>query len=125
MGWMLLLLLALPGQVMERQEAPLPLRSWLGVWRDGGNVLRITREGAGIRVVGEAIWQGYGDNMHEGAFNGATQAGTRQVVVDDVDMPGDCRLALLRLGDTLVAADPGQSSCGGVNVTFTGTYRRE
>lgn len=124
MGWMLMMLMALPGVVAERHERRLPVSAWLGEWRGGDDSLIIKREGKGVRVVGTAVWQGYGDNTHEGAFNGAGPVGSAQMVLEDDD-DSACVLALYRVGDELWAEDPGQSSCGGVNVTFSGVYRRK
>ncbi len=124
MGWMLIMLMALPGLVAERQSKPLPVSAWLGEWRNGPQSLIIKREGRGVRVVGSAIWQGYGDNTHEGSFNGAGPVGSQQLELRDED-DSSCVLVLYRYRDVLLAEDPGQSVCGGVNVTFSREYRRK
>ncbi|MCC6995300.1 MAG: hypothetical protein IT370_11880 [Deltaproteobacteria bacterium] len=121
---MLLMLMALPGVVAKRQDQPLPVSAWVGAWRGGDDSLIITREGKGVRVVGTAVWHGWGDNTHEGAFDGAGPVGSRQIELHDKD-DSSCVLVLYRVGDELWAEDPGQGICGGVNVTFSGRYQRK
>lgn len=94
------------------------LSAWTGKWKDGRNNLTIQPQIGGIvSVDGLALW-GSGPAPHTGEVQGkAVPAGIHASVKD-----GLCQVALTLADDWLVAMDNNQ--CGGLNVTFTGIYRR-
>lgn len=93
--------------------------SWIGTWTAGEDEIHVARAGRDLRADGTAIWHGYGDNTHEGAFT-ATGApiGSRLRLVES---GSGCEVELDRVGRYLIAHDNRQ--CGGVNVAFDGVYR--
>lgn len=116
---------------------------WAGTWRSGPEQeIRIRPGGGGqIVVAGDATFGGSdpervrrgGVNVGEIAGTSAVENGTAAFAFGDdgTTRPFDakrpegadlCRVRLWRLGRYLVAAD--NMMCGGMNVTFTGVYRR-
>ncbi len=109
--------------VYSPNEKPL-LNKWLGKWASNGDSLNITRsKKAGVlKIKGNAFWRGLGDNIHIGE-------------VDNVGIPSgnflevggkeeyDCHVKMQLVGDLLVVSD--NMKCGGVNVTFSGVYRKK
>lgn len=115
---------------------------WRGTWRSGDEQEIDIRPAAGgaITIEGNATFGGSDpERVARGAVN-AGQIGATLTPADgkaafsasddgkgasyDAD-PGDdsvCRVRLWRVGPYLVAAD--NLMCGGMNVTFTGVYRR-
>jgi hypothetical protein len=85
---------------------------WQGITTDA----RIAIDGTAVH--GEALWHGYGDNVHVGEFAGT---GTP---VDDLLTISDsiCEVRMRRVGGYLVVDD--NRECGGVNVGFAGVYQR-
>lgn len=118
--------------------------AWAGAWRSGDEkqITIKAQSGSQIAISGDATF-GAGDpgRVQRGAVNAGQIAATTSVdngmaafAIDDdgtvkpfdVKRPDDsdiCRVKLWRLGSYLVAAD--NVRCGGMNVTFTGVYRRE
>lgn len=103
-------------------DARPPLAAWLGAWEFYGNELRLGRGGraGALRVEGEATWVGANPgNVHTGGVSGeAVPAGNVLEVEEDI-----CRVTLQLVGTYLVADD--NNECGGLNVTFSGVYRRK
>lgn len=117
-------------------------RAWVGVWKGEGVEAELTvappppdpkAKGdvpadpfATLAVTGEATWHGAGDVIHTGEVDGPLVREGREMKLvrsDDPDADG-CALTLRRMvANTLYVEDNGQ--CGGMNVTFTGTYHRE
>jgi hypothetical protein len=117
--------------------------AWAGEWRSGDEqTITIKPKGDGrIAIAGDATWGGSDpERVKRGAVN-AGQIEAEVAIADgaaafaiDGDGPakpfdfkrpdnGDvCRVKLWRLGPYLVAID--NVSCGGMNVTFTGVYRK-
>ncbi|MBB4837989.1 hypothetical protein HNP52_001040 [Sphingomonas kyeonggiensis] len=115
-----------------RRVAPTPPKAsdWLGgwnVWEAEIDITRGARPGS-LHFSGNATWGARDpERVKIGAINtggfGADRpvpAGDR-IEVSDAEEP-DCRVAMRLLGPYLIARDNGQ--CGGLNVTFTGVYRR-
>lgn len=94
------------------------LSAWAGKWRSNRNSLTILPQTNGsISVDGLALW-GNGPAPNIGEVQGAaTPAGTRATVKD-----GACQVTLSLADDWLIASD--NHECGGLNVTFSGVYRR-
>jgi hypothetical protein len=109
------------------QETP-PLVAWLGTWRDGDNRIALRRDGAKLTADGEAYWPSAHPSAKDrpGGRNlgdmGGTAAPTGNTVVFAGDTPDECRVVLTLLPPFLLAAD--NMNCGGMNVSFTGVYRK-
>ncbi len=113
---------------------------WAGDWIAPEQELVITEAAAGaLAVKGDATW-GMGDpqrRLNGGIHTGEVAGTTRPVNgvlafsmgADNSTQPyeaGDefsCRIRMLRRGPYLVARD--NNGCGGVNVSFSGFYRRK
>ena len=124
-------------------ETPVNLSAaWAGTWRSGDEqTITIQPKPDGRIVVnGEASWGGHdpdrvkrgGVNVGDLAAEVSIDGGVVAFAIDDDGttkpfdkLPADsdvCRVKLWRLGPYLVAAD--NLRCGGMNVTFTGVYRK-
>ena len=123
--------------------APVKISAWAGTWRSGDEQTIIIRgkPDGHLVIKGDATWGG-GDpeRVKRGAVNagefgaeGSIADGTTAFAIDgdgaikpiDLKLPADssvCVVKLWRLGPYLVAAD--NLGCGGMNVTFTGVYRK-
>jgi len=103
-----------------------PLSAWVGQWSENGNPrIRFVRRAAGLLVDGESYWpspnpspRDYPGGPNEGAVSEAVQ------VRGNSAHASECNITFRLLGDLLIAADP-DMSCGGMNVSFSGVYRRE
>ena len=101
--------------------------AWLGAWQGSGAnpSIRFYKDTGKLHVVGEAFWpgpQGTHDypTIHIGEVDGAVSLAGHTGTYSDEN---DCRVSFTLLGDYLVASD--NRRCGGVNVTFSGVYRRD
>jgi hypothetical protein len=98
----------------QQPTAQPPLAAWAGQWRDDDDRIRITQRGKALTFAGEASWA----DQNSGSFAGmATPKGAAVRVTDDA-----CTVTLRLLGAYLVVDD--NAECGGMNVRFTGVYRR-
>jgi hypothetical protein len=106
--------------ISSEQDARPPSEGWVGLWKYYDQSLNIRRDSkAGfLRVKGDAIWRGLGDNVHEGSVEGSARSQGNELTLVD----GECRVSLRLVGDYIVASD--NSQCGGANVRFDGVYRR-
>ncbi len=76
-----------------------------------------------VAVKGEALWIGSKDNVHTGTLDGNFALQGAIIIYSDKD--SQCKLTLEFKGETLVVTGDGANgSCGGMNVTFDGTYKR-
>jgi hypothetical protein len=100
---------------------------WAGTWRTGSGQSLALRErlGGGVAIAGAAAWGGADPSrVAEGGVNTgqiaarATPHGQRLAFATGTGCAG----RMWRLGPYLVVAD--NDLCGGMNVTFTGVYRR-
>lgn len=91
-----------------------PLSAWTGRWRDGDDWIRIKRRHGALSFDGHATWarQNFGD------FEGTAMPNGAAANVSD----SGCTVTMRLVGGYLVGDDNGQ--CGGMNVRFTGVYRR-
>jgi hypothetical protein len=127
----------------ERDATARRPAEWAGTWRSGPEQEIHIQSGDGARIVitGDATFGGSDpERVRRGAVNVGEIAGTVTVqngtaafaIGEDgathaFDIKGSegadlCRVRLWRLGHYLIAAD--NMMCGGMNVTFTGVYRR-
>lgn len=136
----------LPRARLSAPPAAAPVNAaaaWAGTWRSGDEqtiTIKAKRDG-GIAVNGDASWGASDpDRVKRGGVNVGEIVGEVSIAdgvaafaMDDdgatkpfdLKLPADsdvCRVKLWRLGPYLVAAD--NLRCGGMNVTFTGVYRK-
>jgi hypothetical protein len=123
------------GYVQAARLKPLPVDAapppgaWVGRWRDGDDVIRLTAKGAALTADGQAYWPSAHPSARQfpggpnlGDLSGTATPNGDRVVFADASDPQACRATLTLIGDTLVVAD--NQACGGMNVSFTGVYRR-
>ena len=91
-----------------------PLTAWIGRWRDDDDRIRIARKGSALHLAGHASWA----QQNSGDFDGTSVPAANKLQTND----DACKVSMTLVGDYLVVDDNGQ--CGGMNVRFTGVYRR-
>ena len=99
-------------------------QDWLGKWKYFDNSIVITKGGGGeLDVKGNALWRGLGDNVHIGELDQkAKPTGNILKLGENETSEYDCKATLRLVGKYLIASD--NMNCGGVNVTFSGVYRK-
>ncbi len=123
--------------IKSLEQPAITAEDWLGKWKAIEQDIEIKRLDGQLSLTGLATWGAFdparvarGD-VHDGAFtakipfSGADLTFTdgQGLTLADADPdPTTCRVHLSRRGPYLAATDNGQ--CGGLNVTFTGVYRR-
>jgi hypothetical protein len=123
------------GYVAAARLQPLPvdaapaLKTWVGLWRYGDDTIRLTAKGATLSVDGQAYWPSAHPSARQfpggpnvGDLSGTAAPKGNAVTFAEANDPQDCSATLRLIGDVLVAADNG--ACGGMNVSFSGVYRR-
>lgn len=105
-----------------------PLSGWRGTWRDGDNTIELKIEGAGLTVSGEAFWPSANPSPklrpggpNTGELDGTAVPSGNSVTFGGND-PAECRATVILLPPYLLVHD--NKNCGGMNVSFTGVYRR-
>jgi hypothetical protein len=102
-----------------------PLASWQGDWTSNGvSDITIRLDGGALRVTGESFWPGpepseMYPSIPIGELDGTIEPAGRRAHYSDDNL---CEIDFTLLGDFLIAGDDRQ--CGGVNVSFSGVYRR-
>lgn len=103
---------------------------WIGKWHVYGNDIEITAKGDALAVDGDATWT-RSDNVHVGEVHGVVMPGNEQIafatngekaVPFSQGGPDGCAIKMIRRGLYLVVED--NYKCGGLNVSFTGIYKR-
>ena len=99
-------------------------KAWLGEWVVYENGIEFTdNKLAGfLNVTGNATWKGLNDNVHVGEIDGRYAPENGLIKYSDGDDEYDCKMTMRLVGSYLVVAD--NLKCGGVNVTFSGVYRK-
>jgi len=121
----------LPLTSVERIAVPKQnIAAWIGNWSYDHSTIDISRghRPGRLKASGMAIW-GMHDpervrrgGINTGDFEGeATPTGDR-LLFGPASESEDCRVSLRLIGPYLAAIDNG--NCGGMNVTFSGIYRR-
>jgi len=103
--------------------------SWIGHWKyDEADIdISAGKRPGNIKAEGRALWGMHDpDRVKRGAVNDGEFAGEATLTGDhiqfiDTDYEG-CRVSMRLIGPYLVAAD--NLGCGGLNVSFSGIYRR-
>ena len=100
------------------------LTEWLGEWSYRNNAFTVARSGqpGELRVIGSAMWQGAGDNIHVGDIDATGTPKGNVVKVEDYPDNEGCKAMLWLIGSRMVAKD--NLNCGGMNVTFAGVYSK-
>ena len=109
---------------ISQPNARPPLSKWLGSWKYSDSEISFTdnKLAAFLNITGDAFWKGLGDNIHVGELDGRSAPEGNLLEYSEGDDEYDCRVTMRLIGDYLVVAD--NLKCGGVNVTFSGVYRR-
>lgn len=112
-----------PQLVESNSEVPVVSAGIAGRYSSGDAVLTITRGSLGkYSIKGNAIWMG--ENAEFGQVNSGDIEGDIAVRGSNGRYEKDgCTVDIIFSEDTLEAKDNGR--CGGLNVSFTGTYARE
>ena len=119
----------LPARSVQRIPTPAATPAgWQGSWSSDDAEIDIAPGPRGrLTVSGEATWGSHDPErvrrlgVNYGNFSGeAAPTGASMTIVDKDD--SGCRVSLRLIGPYLLANDAMQ--CGGVNVTFSGIYRR-
>lgn len=99
-------------------------QDWVGKWKYYDNSIIISKgQGGELVVKGAAFWHGLGDNVHIGELDHkAKPTGSILKLGENETSEYDCKATLRLVGKYLVASD--NMNCGGVNVTFSGVYRK-
>lgn len=101
-----------------------PLAKWQGDWSDGASDIVMRLDGGTLRVTGESYWPGpepgeMYPSIHIGELDGTIEPVGQRAHYEDDNL---CEVDFTLLGKYLIAGDNRQ--CGGVNVSFSGVYRR-
>jgi hypothetical protein len=122
------------GYVRQQEIAPQPvaapasLAAWAGEWHNGDNRIELRSNGIRLTASGRAYWPSANPSLKDrpGGPNLGDMSGTAipkaNTVVFAGNDPSDCRVTLTLLPPFLLAVDNMQ--CGGMNVSFTGVYRK-
>jgi hypothetical protein len=102
------------------------VQGWLGEWVYGDNSIEFTENKLPgyLNVTGNATWVGANPgNVHVGEIDGRYEPKNGVINYSDGDDEYDCKMTMRLLGTYLIVAD--NLKCGGVNVTFSGVYKRK
>jgi hypothetical protein len=123
-----------------QSPSPIETRDWLGKWRSGPEQEIVIGAGSssdGLTIKGDATWGGSDpERVKRGAFNIGELEGEAAATGADLSFDmgeggtlsyeeadeADCKVQMRRLGSYLLVRD--NNLCGGMNVSFTGIYRR-
>lgn len=101
------------------------LASWLGEWRYADNSIKFTNNklAGWLNVTGNALWRGIGDNVHIGELDDRVKPEGDVVKIGENETDEyACKVTMRQIGEFLVVDD--NMNCGGMNVTFSGVYRK-
>ncbi|HLL99739.1 MAG TPA: hypothetical protein VK400_01685 [Pyrinomonadaceae bacterium] len=103
------------------------LADWLGAWNYAGeNRIEIgkSKTNGSLAITGNAVWRGLGDNIHTGEIDDESKpAGNELKIGADAESEDECQVTMRLVGKYLVVSD--NLRCGGVNVSFSGVYRKK
>ena len=117
----------LPAAALGPAPGATAAADWAGHWESPDSNVDIVRAAGGaLHVTGDATWGGHdpervrNGGVHTGELDfTARPVGDRLTSVADDDI---CHVRMHRAGPYLLVDDDG--GCGGMNVTFSGIYRR-
>ncbi len=106
--------------------AAMPHSAWIGTWRDGDDEITLRAAGAALAVTGYAFWPSAAPSEYQPSPHVGEVSETARPVSNTVVFAGkcvnNCLVLLTLLPPYLLARDNRQ--CGGMNVSFTGVYRK-
>lgn len=98
-------------------------QDWIGSWKYFDNSIVISKAGGGeLKVTGTALWKGFGDNVHVGELDHEAKPAGIILKLGEDETDDDCKVTLRMVARYMIASD--NNNCGGLNVTFSGVYRR-
>ncbi|MFZ6731576.1 hypothetical protein ACO0LG_06620 [Undibacterium sp. Ji42W] len=96
---------------------------WLGNWAYYKYAeLNIKKKGKLLGYEGNAVWDDGGGNNHVGSISGTMTPQANKAFLKEGTAENACKLELSLLGSYLVVKD--NNVCGGLNVSFSGVYRK-
>lgn len=111
--------------IAPERVAPPPLNTWRDTWRavEGEGAITLRPDGEALRAKGEASWQGPNNvSPHVGYLDGKAKPIGNTATFSEGSSEADCVAILVLLGRYLAVVD--NHACGGMNVTFSGLYKR-
>lgn len=119
-GWLKTSDLDFPAMLHSASE-----RIWVGEWKYATSTIKfapgISKDQ--LMVTGDSYWKGMGDNIHIGELQGKASHNEGVLKYSDGDSEYDCGATMqLAIEKYLIVADNG--NCGGMNVSFSGIYRK-
>lgn len=109
---------------LETDQKPAE-KLWLGDWRFYDNAIVISKSKTPglLAVTGDATWRGQGDNVHVGELDHTAKPFENSLKLGENDNDDyACKVSMQLVGKYLIVSD--NLNCGGVNVTFSGVYRK-
>jgi hypothetical protein len=100
-------------------------RAWSGDWSYASNSIKLfqTKDKDVLKVSGNAVWKGMGDNIHVGELDGLAPFPHGILKYSEGAEKYDCNVRMeLAIEKYLIVIDNG--NCGGANVTFSGIYSK-
>ncbi|MDA0147412.1 hypothetical protein [Vibrio sp. LaRot3] len=122
-NWLSLGLLLITGQVLASSDLSGEYKRYRGDQLDEhGAVFDITRQPNGHYLIsGSAVWVG---NAQTGQVNIGDVYGEYPLKGNQIHFQNDeCQFVMTFAGDEIIVTDD-LVSCGGMNVTFNGTYKK-
>jgi hypothetical protein len=123
------------GWVRRDRLAPMPIKlsppllDWIGQWANGDDTITLTAKDGALVADGDAYWPSANPPLSDrpggpnfGELTGIARPKSNRVVFADSD-PQACAATLTLVGSLLIVSDNG--ACGGMNVSFSGVYRRK
>lgn len=105
---------------IEQDASP---RAWIGEWKYADNSINFTdnKLAGWLNVTGDASWQGV-NSVNVGQLDGRAEPKDGILKYSDGDDKLDCKATMRLVGSYLVVDD--NLKCGGLNVSFSGVYKR-
>lgn len=119
-GWLKASELELPEILSDASE-----KVWIGEWKYADNNITFApaKLSGTLTVKGNAFWKGLGDNIHIGELDGVAKHNDGKLEYADGNGEYDCRASMQLVTEMfLIVAD--NLNCGGMNVSFSGIYRK-
>lgn len=101
------------------------IEEFAGKWSFYSNEIEIkkTKDPKRFEIKGLALWKGVGDNIHTGELDGKAIWNEKLLVYGEDDKNEyACKVEFDLVWKYLIVSD--NLNCGGLNVTFSGVYRR-
>lgn len=101
-------------------------QSWIGNWEYGEGEIKVIpqkRDGS-YKFDGKTFWVGQGEgNVSIGDIEFVDSPIANRLTTKPTEDLADCKVKMQLLGDYLIVSD--NTKCGGLNVTFSGIYRKK